>query len=153
MHIVSLLSTISALIGALIGGGASLAAAIYTQHCQGRLQRIAHEITKRERVYADFIMKASNLHLHAYVHDDIALNGDEQRLVGLINRMRLFAPHGVVEAAEAVLKAIIELSLKPGVELRELAKQALSNNHNPDPTVAFSVVCQADLDNVRRSIA
>jgi hypothetical protein len=42
-----LLSAVSALIGALMGGGA---AAIYTQRRQDRLQRVAREITKRETV-------------------------------------------------------------------------------------------------------
>ena|SRR5947209_20225788 len=54
-------SAISALVGALMGGGASLAAAIYTQRYQNRLQRIARETAKREQVYADFIMDASKL--------------------------------------------------------------------------------------------
>ena len=44
----ALLSAISALLGALIGGGASLSAAIYTQRFQGRLHRVARETTKRE---------------------------------------------------------------------------------------------------------
>jgi hypothetical protein len=51
-----LLSAISALFGALIGGGASLPAAIYTQRYQNRLQRVARETAKREAVYADLIM-------------------------------------------------------------------------------------------------
>jgi hypothetical protein len=72
-----------------MGGGASLAAAIYTQNCQDRLQRVAREATKRGQVYADFIMNASNLLLNAYVHDGIRLNGDEQHLTGLAKRMRL----------------------------------------------------------------
>ena len=93
----ALLSPISALLGALIGGGASLFAAVYTQRTQNRLQRVAGEVAKREAVYADFVMSASNLLLNAYVHDDIALGGDEQHLIGLINRMRLFAPPQVVE--------------------------------------------------------
>src|SRR5438445_14267 len=97
------LSAISALIGALMGGGASLAAAIYTQRHQDRLQRVAHETTKREQVYADFIMNASKLLLSAYVRDGITLNGDEQQLIGLANRMRLFAPPEVIDEAEAVI--------------------------------------------------
>ena len=88
----ALLSATSALIGALIGGGASLTAAIYTQRYQDRPQRVARETTKRETVYADFIMNASKLLLNAYVHEGITLNGDEQHLIGLANRMRLFAP-------------------------------------------------------------
>ena len=73
------------------------------------------EIAKRETVYADFVMSASNLLLNAYTHDEIALCGDEQRMVGLINRMRLFAPTEVVDGAEAVLRAIVEISLKPSI--------------------------------------
>ena len=88
----ALLSPISALLGALIGGGASLSAAVYTQHTQNRLQRSANEVAKRETVYADFVMSASNLLLNAYVHDGITLGGDEQHLIGRINRMRTLCP-------------------------------------------------------------
>jgi len=103
----ALLSATSALVGALIGGGASLAAAIYTQRNQDRLQRVVRETTKREQVYADFIMAASELLLNAYGSDGVALNGDEQHLIGLANRMRLFAPPNVIDEAERV---IVELS-------------------------------------------
>ena len=148
----TLLSPISALLGALIGGGASLLGTIYTQRSQDRVQRVASEIAKRETVYADFVMSASNLLLNAYTHDEIALSGDEQRMIGLINRMRLFAPTDVVDGAEAVLRAIVEISLKPSVELRQLAKEALSKSLDPDPLLAFSSICRADLDNVHRTI-
>ena len=147
-----LLSSVSALLGALVGGGASLLGAVYTQRSQDRVQRIASEIAKREAVYADFVMTASNLLLNAYTHDEIALSGDEQRMIGLINRMRLFAPTDVVDGAEAVLRAIVEISLKPSIELRELAKEALSKSLDPDPLLAFSSICRADLDNVHRTV-
>lgn len=147
----ALLSPVSALFGALLGGGASLLGAIYTQRSQDRVQRVASEIVKRETVYADFVMSASNLLLNAYTHDEISLSGDEQRLIGLLNRMRLFAASDVVRAAEAVLRAIIEISLKPSIELRQLAKKALSESLDPDPLLAFSLVCRADLNNVHRT--
>ena len=147
-----LLSSVSALLGALVGGGASLLGAVYTQRSQGRVQRVASEIAKRETVYADFVMSASNLLLNAYTHDEIALSGDEQRMIGLINRMRLFAPTDVVDGAEAVLRAIVEISLKPSIELRQLAKEALSKSLDPDPLLVFSSICRADLDNVHRTV-
>ena len=128
MHIdPALLSPVSALMGALIGGSTTLVAAVYTQRHQDRLQRVASETAKRETVYADFVMSASSLLLNAYTRDEILLSGDEQRLIGLINRMRLFAPSDVVEGAEAaraLLRAIVEILLKPSVELRQLAKEA-----------------------------
>src|SRR5262245_2565848 len=85
MHIdPALLSAISALVGALIGGTASLVAAIYTQRYQNRLQRVAREATKREQVYADFIMSSSKLLLGAYVEDGINRYGQDEYLVGLL---------------------------------------------------------------------
>jgi hypothetical protein len=138
--------------GALVGGSASLLGAIYTRRSQDRVQRVASEIAKRETVYADFVMSASNLLLNAYTRDEISLSGDEQRMIGLINRMRLFAPTDVVNGAEAVLRAIVEIMLKPSVELRQLATEALSKSLDPDPLLIFSSICRADLDNVHRTV-
>ena len=147
----TLLSPASALLGALIGGGTSLLAAMYTQRTQDRLHRVADEVAKRETIYADFLMGASNWLLKAYTKDEIVLGDDEQRLIGLINRMRLFASPDVVRGAEKVLRVIVEILLKPSLELRQLAKEALSRNIDPDPLVAFSQICRHDLENVRRS--
>jgi hypothetical protein len=153
MHIdPALLSPVSALMGALIGGSTTLVAAVYTQRHQDRLQRVASETAKRETVYADFVMSASSLLLNAYTRDEILLSSDEQRLIGLINRMRLFAPPDVVEGAEAALRNIVEIMLKPSVELRQLAKQALSKSIE-DPLLAFSSICRADLDNLHRTVS
>jgi len=113
---------------------------------------VASEIAKRETVYADFVMSASNLLLNAYTHDEIALSGDEQRTIGLISRMRLFAPTDVVDGAEAVLRAIVEILLKPSIELRQLAKEALSKSLDPDPLLTFSSIYRADFDNVHRTV-
>lgn len=145
------LAPAAALMGALFGGGASLTAAIYKERMQHRLQRVTAEVTRRETVYADFVMSASHLLLSAHVRDDIALNGDEQRLIGLINRMRLFAPQEVLDSAETVLKSILDIYLKPKVELRQLVVEALAEGPFPDPLLPFSFVCRKDLDNVRSS--
>jgi hypothetical protein len=148
----ALLSVVSALVGALIGGGASLTAAIYTQRYQDRLQRTTRETTKREAVYADFIMSASKLLLNAYVEDGITLTGDAQHLVGLANRMRLFAPPNVIDKAEMVIKDLIEIALKPSVDLRKFAIEELSKKPDADLLLPFSLACRADLDSVYRNI-
>jgi len=141
----------AALLGALFGGGASLAAAVYKERMQHRLQRVTAEVTRREAVYADFVMSASHFFLSAYIRDDIALNGDEQRLIGLINRMRLFAPEEVLASAEAVLKSIVDIYLKPRIELRHLAIKVLAEGPPVDPLLPFSLVCRSDLDGLRGS--
>jgi hypothetical protein len=88
--------------------------------------------------------------LIAYTRDEISLGG--HRMIGLINRMRLFAPTDVVGGAEAVLRAIVEISLKPRIELRQLAKEALSKSLDPNPLLAFSSICWDDLDSVHRTV-
>ena len=45
-----------------------------------RLQRVASEVAKRETVYADFVMSASNLLLNAYTKDEIASGAYELAL-------------------------------------------------------------------------
>jgi HAMP domain-containing protein len=153
MHIEpALLSAMAALMGAVVGGGASLGAAIYTQRYQDRLQRIAREISRRETVYADFITHASKLLLKAQVRDEIKLGGDEQQLIGLTDRMRLFAPPHVIDEAEGVIRAIVEIWLQPSVEPRQLAEAALSNTRLPDPLLSFSLACRADLDSVHQTV-
>jgi hypothetical protein len=147
----ALVSATSALMGALIGGGASLAAAIYTQRYQDRHQRVARETTKRETVYADFIMHGSKLLLNAYVNDGFTLNGDEQHLIGLANRMRLFAPPNVTNEAEAVISGIIEIALQPSVDLRKLTAAELTNDRDRDLLLPFSLACRADLDHIHRT--
>ena len=116
----AIVGALSALVGAIIGAAASLAAAIYTQRCQNRLQRVVRETSKRETVYADFIMSASSLLLKAYVTEGFKLNGEEQHLIGLLNRMRFFAPPTIIDTADAVIRRIIEISLQPSLDLRKL---------------------------------
>lgn len=147
-----LLSALAALVGALIGGGASLAAAIYTQRYQDQQQRVAREATKREVVYADFIMSSSKLLLKAHLSGGLTFGGDEQYLIGLANRMRLFAPPNIVQEAEAVIRGVIKISLEPSVDLRKLTIADLSKNPDSDLLLPFSLASRADLDNVYRTI-
>ena len=151
LDLAAVLTQVSGLVGALIGGGASLAVAVYNQRSEERSKRIADEIARRETVYADFLQNASKILLNAYTHDGVAMGSDEQHLVGLINRMRLFAPPQVVSGAEAVVRTLVEISLQPSVELRQLATRALAESPEPDPFLQFSVICRSDLDNIRRS--
>ena len=148
-----ILSAVSALTGAFMGGGASLAAALYTQRYQNRIQRATREVTKRETVYADFIMNASKALLNAYLRDEIKLDSEQQTLIAIANRMRLFAPAKVIEEADRVIRTLIQILLEPSVDLRKLATAELAESHQPDLLLPFSLACRADLDGVHQSIA
>ena len=153
MHIdPPLLISGSALLGALMGGGASLAAAIYTQRCQHRVQDVAREITKRETVYADFVMTASN-------------SAPERVRAGQARpERRRAAPHRAPQPNEALRSAgcrgrggggaqgdhrdLAEAGRRP----RAAREGGVVRGLDPDPLLAFSLACRADLDNVRRTM-
>jgi hypothetical protein len=48
--------------------------------------------------------------------------------------------------------AMVIHSLKPIIELRQLAREAWSKSLDPDPLMAFSSIFRADLDNVHRIV-
>ncbi len=147
----ALLTSTAVLAGAFIGGGASLAAAVYTQWHQDRLQRVAREAAKREAVYADFMMSASKVLVRAYLSERLEWTADEQHLIGLINRMRLFAPGHVIDEADKVIRTLVEISLQPRVDLHELARASLTDRTAPDLLLSFSLATLSDLENVTRA--
>jgi hypothetical protein len=51
-----------------------------------------------------------------------------------------------------VIKGLIEITLKPSVDLRKLAMAELSRNPDSDLLLPFSLACRADLDNVYRLV-
>jgi hypothetical protein len=66
--------------------------------------------------------------------------------------MRLFARRDVLDEAEVIIRGLIELSLKPRMDLRKLATEELSKHSDSDLLLPFSVACRADLDNLYRTV-
>ena len=146
----ALLHSTSALAGAMIVGGASLTAAIYSQWYQGRVQMMKREANKREAIYGEFIMSTSKVVVKAHITDNLSWTREEQHLIGLINRMRLFAPSAVIAEAEAVIGTLVGIALQPKRELNELAKTTLTDRSVPDLLMNFSLASQADLKSIYR---
>jgi hypothetical protein len=67
--------------------------------------------------------------------------------------MRLFTPQNVIDAAEHVIAGIVEISLKPSVDLRKLIAAQLSKDRQHDLVLPFSLACRADLDELSRVLA
>jgi hypothetical protein len=63
-----------------------------------------------------------------------------------------FVPRNVLDEAEAIIRGLIELSLKPRMDLRKIATEELSEHPDPDLLLPFSVACRADLDNLYRTV-
>ena len=93
----AVISALSAVLGSIVGGSASIAAAWITQRTLGRRESINAEMRKRESLYADFIAECSKAVLDALDHslDDPA---KIIQLYSFQNRIRLSASDAVVAA-------------------------------------------------------
>ena len=63
----AVLSAMSAILGSVVGGSASIVTAWMTQRTQGRREHIETEIRKREQLYVEFITEGSKLLLESLV--------------------------------------------------------------------------------------
>ena len=95
----AVISALSALGGATIGGLASFGSSWLTQRTQLLFARREAIKTRREALYAEFVDEASRLYGDALGHqkDDAS---DLAKLFALLGRIRLASPRSVVTAAE-----------------------------------------------------
>jgi hypothetical protein len=135
------LSAAAALAGSVIGGLTSLGASWLTQRVQVTAQQRAHELSRREELYNDFMDEASIAFADALERNE----PDVAKLVhlyALVSRMRMLSSERVVEQADAVMRTIMETYRGPNRSLREVAEGAEPSAL--DPLRTFSDACRAE---------
>jgi hypothetical protein len=135
-------SAFAALAGSTIGGLTSLAASWLTQHVQFRSQQLAHDVSRREQLYEDFIEEAARLYADAYEHDR-AETAKLVNLYALVSKMRVLSSPRIVENADSVVRVIIETYLAPNKTFREVVE--ILDNDAMNPLQAFSNACREEL--------
>jgi len=139
----SVISAMSALLGAAIGGSASFLASLTTQRAQMRSQWLTGERLRRQDLYREFVEEASRCYIDALQHD----KGDIPSLVLLytkIGRMRILSQQDVIDSAERVARKILDTYLEPDKsfpELREMAK-----NNSIDILADFTKACREEFE-------
>src|SRR5499433_2383103 len=106
------LSAFAALAGSTIGGLTSLTASWLTHYVQFRAQQRAHDVSRREQLYATFIDEASRLYTEAYEHDE-AEAAKLVTLYALVSKMRILSSPRIVESADRVWIGILNAILPP----------------------------------------
>ena len=104
-------SAIAALSGSAIGGLTSLAASWLSQNAQARAQQHIRNLGQRQELYRAFIEEASRLYARALESN----KADIAEMVGLYamaSRMRVLSSPAVSEAADGVVRLIIERRLR-----------------------------------------
>jgi hypothetical protein len=141
---------LAALAGSAIGGLTSFASAWLNQERQDRATRLLQDKGQRQKLYKQFIDEASKLYADALVHDRAEISAPVS-VYALIGRMRVLSSHAIIEAAEAVVRTIVDAYFAPNKtfpELRELIGSPVL-----DPLRDFSEVCRKDLSSAHSLFA
>ncbi len=139
----SLVSALSAILGSLVGGSATIVTAWITQKTQSRRELVGAEIRKRELLYTEFIAECSKLTIDALDHT-LDHTTKVFHVYALENRIRLTSSDAVVAAADQTIKHILKNYFGPNITREELRDLALSGTHE-DPLKPFSEDCRNEL--------
>jgi hypothetical protein len=126
----SVITALSGLTGAAIGGLASGLTSWFSQRSQTNAQWLLQNQLRRQDVYKVFIEEASKLYIDALQSD----RADVSALMGLyaqVSRMRVVSSARVVHSADRIVKAIIATYLEPNKTFPELRQMATSGLIDP----------------------
>ena len=143
-------SAAAAIMGAFVGGLASLTSTWVGERSRHRRDMVQREIAKRETAYADFIDQASKVFVASATHniddDEVELEGTVS-LYAVASRIRLFASDPVMKEAEQVLDLIITQYGAENLSVEQLRETAMEKK---DPLKEFSAICRRELKDVQR---
>lgn len=137
----SVVTALSGLLGATIGGLASGLATWLSQRSQARAQWLTQNQLRRQDIYKDFIEGASKLYIEALQNSEPNVSG-LMSLYAQVSRMRVLSSLSVVECADRIVKKIINTYLEPNKTFPELSQMAASGLI--DPLREFSESARAE---------
>ena len=145
----ALLGAMSAVLGSLVGGSASVATTWIAQKTISKRDLAHEELRKREALYGEFIGECAKLLMDAFGH---SLQKPETLLpaYALANRIRLCASPAVLAQAEHLLRRITDQYFEPNLTLEQLHQIARSDE--ADPLKAFGGACRAELESIRARV-
>jgi len=147
-------SALAAVMGASVGGLASLASTWLGERSRNRRHLLQGEIVKRESAYSEFIETASNLFAVSATH---RIENDVTEMVGLVplyavsSRIRLFASERVILEADKVIDWIIARYFDENISAEQLRTSAIKKKE--DPLKDFSIVCRSELQDLQRGLS
>lgn len=148
----TLLTTLAALGGSLVGGGTTMATAWLTQRYGARGKRIREEIARREGLYGAFIDEASKRIVDAVEHE-IDEAAQVVPLFALFCRIQLVCSPSVLHAAERVVRTTAAIYANPSMRLKDLmVAQNIGSGGGDDVVAAFSRACRDELEGLKRKL-
>ena len=142
----NLISAMSGVLGSLVGGSATVATAWITQKTLTRRELNVRDISKREKLYGEFIAECARLLIDAFTH---TLEDPDKLLAlyALTNSIRLTASQPVLAEAEHLLTHIADQYFSRNLTLQEMRQ--LARSAGADPLKGFGEACRAELKSIR----
>ena len=146
-----IISALAAIMGACVGGLASLASTWVGERTRHRRDLLQREIAKRETTYSEFIERASTLYAASATH---RIDDDDAEVAGIVSlyavssRIRLFASDQVIMEAEKIIDRIVR---QYGADNLSAEQLRMSAEKRDDPLKAFSVICRYELQDLQRA--
>ena len=146
----SIVTVLAGVFGSLMGGSASVATAWVTQRSSNKRKEFHADITRREKLYGQFISECSARTLDSFEN---TLDKSERlsSIYSLLNRIRLCGSDAVLAAAEVALTTIAEQYFRPNLTLEQL-RALIREGANSDPLKSFAEACRVELKSMRRPL-
>lgn len=142
---VAYVSALSALAGSVVGGLISGIATWLSQREQAVAGKRAHNQSRLEELYKDFILAASIAHGKALTSSEPQIQ-EIVALYGMISRMRVLSSPQIVASADKSMHAILDTYFAPNKTIRELYDLVKSGGApGIDPLMEFSELVREEL--------
>jgi hypothetical protein len=140
---VAYVSALSALAGSVIGGLTSGFTTWLSQRAQAKAGQLAHNMSRREDLFADFIVAASKTYGEALMTNEPQIQ-ELVALYAMISRMRILCLGRTVACAEKVMLATTNAYAAPNKTMPEL-QQMMKSGMGIDPLKDFAEAARDDL--------
>jgi hypothetical protein len=138
-------SVLAALGGSVIGATTPVLSNFVIQRSATQRELTNREIAQREELYSEFIRQGTSCYAKALSQN---LNDIDEivAMYALVNRIRLFASHSVLEAAEAFVKKLVATYGEKNLTIEQIKSAALQQH--ADPLNDFALRCRSELHEV-----
>jgi hypothetical protein len=126
---------LAALGGSVIGASTPVFSNFVLQRSLTQREMTNREIAQREDLYAEFIRQGTICYAKALSQSLTSID-EIVAMYALVNRIRLFASHSVLKAAEAFVKILVEKYGKTSMSIDQI--KTVAREQHADPLSDFA---------------
>jgi len=138
------LTALSALAGSVVGGLTAGITTWLSLRSAARAGHLSAQLVRRQELFRDFIVAASNAYGHALVSGKPQIE-EIVALYAMISRMRILCSAEIVACAEKIMRLTIDTYFEPNKTIGEL-REMIKTEAIIDPLKEFSELARVELE-------